>query len=311
MSELEAIIEQLQSEKHRDTTKRNYLAVWRIFNDFIVRLDRKPVNWADRITLFVGHLVNTNKKSSTIRSYISAIKGVLSYIGIEVNENKVLISSLTRACRLKNDKLNSKIPIRKNFLHVLISKTEEIFSSPQPYLVILYQAMLVSMYYGLFRIGELAYSEHAVKATDVRIGTNKKKMLFILRSSKTHDKSMKPQLIKIKSQSKPGNTKSKNKDSLDVCPFEILQRYRKIRKPLQSENEQFFVFRDRTPVHPMHFRAVLNKLIMKCGLDPTFYSTVGFRAGRATDLLDMGISVETIRKLGRWKSNAVYTYLRS
>ena len=36
----------------------------------------------------------------------------------------------------------------------------------------------------------------------------------------------------------------------------------------------------------------------------------GLRAGRAVDLLRMGVSFETIKKLGHWKSNIVYEYLR-
>ena len=57
----------------------------------------------------------------------------------------------------------------------------------------------MTAYYGLFRIGELTFSEHAVRAKDVHVGTNKKKMLFVLHSSKTHDKGSKPQLIKVTS----------------------------------------------------------------------------------------------------------------
>ena len=34
----------------------------------------------------------------------------------------------------------------------------------------------------------------------------------------------------------------------------------------------------------------------------------GIRLGHVTDLLNLGVSVETIKKLGRWKSNAVYVY---
>ena len=309
-SEIQAIIEQLQSEQHRGSTRKSYLAVWKIFNEFFVRLDRKPIAWADRITLFVGYLVNSNKKSSTVRSYISAIKAALSYIGVEVNENKVLIGALTKACKLKNDKIQVKILIRKSFLHTLVKKVDELFISPQPHLSILYKAMLTTMYYGLFRVGEVTLSDHVVKACDVKIGDNKNKMLFILRSLKMHNVGMKPQLIKIKRQKLKSNS-NKPKDILAFCPFQALLNYTGIRKKRKSNTEPFFVFKDRTPVTANNFRNILNKLIMKCGLDPVFYGTVGFRAGCTTDLLDMGVSVETIRKLGRWKSNAVYTYLRS
>ena len=58
--------------------------------------------------------------------------------------------------------------------------------------------MLVTAYYRLFRIGEISQSEHVIKACDVHIGTNKKKLMFVVRSSKTHSLGDKPQIVKIK-----------------------------------------------------------------------------------------------------------------
>ena len=60
----------------------------------------------------------------------------------------------------------------------------------------------------------------------------------------------------------------------------------------------------------MHLRGVLVTLIKRIGLDSSLYQVHGLRSGRATDLCELGVSVETIKKLGQWRSNAVYTYLR-
>ena len=51
--DIQHMIENLRSNQHRDTTKKNYYAVWKIFNKFFVKLDCKPNNWEDRLTLFV------------------------------------------------------------------------------------------------------------------------------------------------------------------------------------------------------------------------------------------------------------------
>ena len=72
------IIIQLCNNKHRSSTQKNYYCVWKIFNEFFVKLDRKPSGWEDRITLFVAYLINRGKKSTTVRSYVSAIKAVLN-----------------------------------------------------------------------------------------------------------------------------------------------------------------------------------------------------------------------------------------
>ena len=70
---VERIVEKLKLERVRDMTWQNYYTVWKSFNSFFIKLDIKPNNWEDRLTLFVGYLVGKRRKSNTIRSYISAI----------------------------------------------------------------------------------------------------------------------------------------------------------------------------------------------------------------------------------------------
>ena len=81
-------------------------------------------------------------------------------------------------------------------------------------------------------------------------------------------------------------------------------------KQYVSTDEQFFVFLDRTPVLPHHFRAILKLALRLVGFKQDAYGVHSLRAGRAGDLLKLGFSVETIKKIGRWTSNAVYTYLK-
>ena len=303
---IEHIIEQLRCNRNRDSTKRNYYCIWHCFNRFIVSLDRKPSNWADRLTLFVGFLINDGKKSSTIRSYVSGIKLVLLDINVEVNEDQFLISSLTRACKLVNDHVRTRLPIYKSLLNIILRKTGIIFET-QPYLSALYQALFVLAYYGLLWVGEITAGSHPVKAVDVHIGINKCKILFILRASKTHWKDCKPQLIKI--VGKPV-TKTEKRQTQDFCPFAIIKNYLKVRGPAKNNGELFFVFSNSSPVKPMHMRSTLKLILRISGFDHTCYDTMSFRSGRASDLLKMGVSVETINQLGRWRSNAVFRYLR-
>ena len=187
-----------------------------------------------------------------------------------------------------------------------------IFEPPQPYLTILYRAIFATAYFGLFRIGELTLSPHVVKAVDVHLGVNKRKMMFVLHSSKTHGRHCKPQIIKIVSED-IGDQKTNNPSKIlhRLCPFTLLNDYIAVRKKQKSDNEQFFVFADRTAVTPVHFRAILKRLIIKIGLNPELYTSRGIRSGRATDLKDMGLSLESLKQIGRWRSTAVFTYLRA
>ena len=142
-------MDKLKYEHHRDSTKRNYYCVWRCFNEFYVHLDVKPGSWEERLALFVTFLVDSNKKSTTIRSYISAIKSVLRDDDYELNEDKYLLSSLTKACKLKNDTFRTRLPIQKGLLMILLRKIDQLFDQ-QPYLLTLYRALFLRAYFGLF-----------------------------------------------------------------------------------------------------------------------------------------------------------------
>ena len=273
---LQSIIENLRTQKFRNSTKMNYYGIWKNFNQFFLKLDVKPDNWEDRLSLYIGYLVENNRKSATIKSYISAIKAVLLNVNVELSEDKILLSSLTKACKLWNDRVQMKLIILCGFLNILIKKVDLLFRhNPQPYLTVLYKALLSMAYFGLFRIGEITKSPHVVEAANVHIGQNKNKLMFILHTSKTHGLGAKPQIIKISAVTRQCKTD-------EYCPFVLLCNYVAIRKKYLDSEEQFFVFRDHSPVLPSHFRNTLSMLIRMCRLNPKLYSSHSLRSGQAS-----------------------------
>ena len=303
-STMRNIVDQLKMEKHRSSTKLNYYRVCKSFNRFFLRLDDKPDSWEDRLILFVGYLVQNKRKSSTIKSYVSAIKAVLQMNNENhqpINEDKFVLHTLIRACQLRNDVIQIRLPIKKVLLQLLLRSLEDILPQ-QPYLVILYRAMFITAYYGLFSIGEITQSPHVLKSPDVRRGTNKRKLMFILYSSKTHCRGNKPQIIKIMASDKDPHLKNKKanqEQGFDLsCPFKVINDYIAVRKHQKSTDEQFFVFRDRSPVKPHHFSHILKLCLHEMGIDNRYFAGHSFRIGRTIDLFDMGVSVESIKKIG-------------
>ena len=192
----------------------------------------------------------------------------------------------------------------------LIDTTQRHFLSiNQVYLAHLYKAIFATAYYGLFRIGELTKSDHVMSVGDVQAGTNKKKLSFTLRSSKTHSKCHRPQIVKIDSTSKNEKTNKIN-DNSTFCPYDLINNYVVRRPGYKIKDEQFFVFSDNSPVQPHHVRSTLKLILCLAGYAPEDFCFHTFRAGRASDLLDFGLSVETIKKIGRWKLNAIFAYLK-
>ena len=303
---MEHIVERLKMNKHRSTTKKTYYGVWKSFNKFILKLDRRPNNWEDKLVLFVAFLIENKRKSATIRSYISALRSVLADNGITLNKNRALLTSLTKACRLKNDKVKHRFPIQKGILEIILNCVKSHFLQlNQPYLTLLYRAVFSTAYYGLFRVSELTNGSHPIQARDVHIGDNKNKMLFILRSSKTHWEDTDPQTVKITSK-----TTASLHERCKSCPYEILNAYIQVRPAIQYPMEPLFVFSDGSPLTPHNMRQMLNIILNILNLEPELYGTHSFRIGRATDLLEvLKLSVSTIRKIGQWKSSSVYKYL--
>ena len=276
---IEHIVDKLRYENNRKSTKKTYYNVWKKFNQFYIRLDKKPKSWEDRLILFVGYLISDNKQSSTIRSYISAIRSVLTEDGVILNENKYLLTSLTKACRLKNDKVKTRFPVQKGVLKLLLNTTKTYFKNKgQPYLAKLYRAIFCSAYFGLLRVGEL---------------------------SKKMEQDKQPRHSAYRSGAS-GTT------SDCICAYSILQEYITVRnrKSSKDKTEQFFVFSDKSPVQPNQMRNVMRKLLSKSGLQAELYNIHSFRIGCCCDLLKMGFKIPTIQKIGCWRSNAVYSYLR-
>ena len=301
---LNAVFEKLKGNQVRESTKANYMSIWRNFNKFLLKLDTSQwkVSWEQRVVLFGTHLVDQGAQSQTVKSYFSAIKHVLKTDGYPWDDSKVLLNTITRSCRLVNDRVKIRFPIRLRLLEVLLFETERYFMK-QPYLEKLYKAIFALAYYGLMRIGEIAAGNHPVKAQDVHVGTNKDKILILLRSSKTHGKESIPQKIKISGIS--GSTKIKH-----FCPFKIVRSYVAIRGNYEMDDENFFVFGDGQSIKPSIIRETLREMLSRLSLNAELYDCTSFRIGRCTDLIENGYSLTYVRKAGRWRSNAIFRYLK-
>ena len=306
---MQMYVDNLKDEQFQSSTRRMYYNVWKNFSQFFIRLDVKPKSW---LVLYVGFLVEDNKKSSMIASYISVIKSVLKADGVMLNENRYLLNALTRACRLKNDKVKIRLPIQNGLLALLLEKLREHFDT-QPYLANMYQALFSAAYYGLLRVGEVTSSQHVIKASDVHVGRNIRNLMFVLRSSKTHSTSDHPQIIKVShQQAVPQSSFAYSYPNVNInhnCPFKIIRTCAEIRRSFKSKEEQFFVFSNKDPVTAAHARNILKLMLIENGLDSSLYSFHSFRSGRAVDLLRF-LDLDSVKKIGRWRSNAIFSYLK-
>ena len=203
-------------------------------------------------------------------------------MNIKVSEDRCLLNTLIKASWLKNDRVTVRLPIQRDLLNILLKTTEKHFLNlGQVYLSRLYTALFSTAYYGLFRISKITESEHVVKVKDVHIGENKRKMLFVLPSSKMHTKGNFPQTIKISSLKKASNSRFAidNPGIKSYCPYHTLHNYISVRERYRTISEPFFVSSNRSAVKPDHFRAVLKLVLKTAGYDYSYYSSHSFRSG--------------------------------
>ena len=57
-------------------------------------------------------------------------------------------------------------------------------------------------------------------------------------------------------------------------------------------------------------RKVLKTILQRLNFNPEQFNLHSTRIGHAVDLLKAGYTIEEIKRLGRWKSNAVFRYLK-
>ena len=117
------IMDRLKYESLRETTSKTYLGIWRNFNKFLIRLDIKPKSWEERTALYCTYLIEQGTQSSTVKSYVSAIKTTLKYDRYIWDQNGVLLEALIKACKLKNDRVMYRFPIKVGLLEVLLFRS--------------------------------------------------------------------------------------------------------------------------------------------------------------------------------------------
>lgn len=285
-------------------TERTYRSAYLEFTRFNLSLDHMPELLDDQLAIFVAYRVEKGDYSSTLESYLSGIKSMLSVDGIQINTRTARLRALIKACKYKNDRVIQRMPIKEALLVRIIRQVDLIFAK-QPYLASLYKCMLTMGYFGMMRVGEMARGDHPVLARDVHLSHRTKKVQIILRTSKTHGLGDQPQYIKFDTNDSRSFLYNRH-----FCPYEIVRDFLDIRGPKLNDSDILFVFRDNSPVKPYQLSGVLKRALKRLNIDPSDFGTHSLRIGHATQLDHRHVSLSEIRRRGRWRSNIIYRYIR-
>jgi len=169
------------------------------------------------------------------------------------------------------------------------------------YECILFSAMFLTAFFALLRVGEFCLSS-----------TGHQNMITWDQLTFQHvDSKISSALLNIShykhSQGQHAFIPLARQTESAVCPVHALLRYRK-RSPFKSG--PLFHARSGNPISCTHFRTVLRECVIRSHLDPSSYTGHSLRIGGVTQAHSQHMPLESIKKLGRWKSQSFLRYIR-
>ena len=124
-----------------------------------------------------------------------------------------------------------------------------------------------------------------------------------------------PQILKVKiKQSKTDSFRRRvdiylGTTGTTLCLIKAILPYLALRP--NHHNGLLFIFEDGHSLTYQRFSSNLDNLLSRHGFDTTQYNTHSFRIGTATTAAQANIPHTSIQMLGRWKSNAYQTYIKT
>ncbi len=283
-----------------DKTRESYNQKYTAFVNFLQTLEEVPADWELCLVLFRGHLISKGLASRTVASYMTGVRSRLSLNGVELKENAYLMKQMHKAAQ-KQDVERLRCPVTKVLLEQVLKRID--FVTKTNYEAALFGAIFTLAYHGMFRIGELVESVHALKVGNVLQAVTGNLIQCIQHSSKT---------------SKPGEGHRRvpiDPTFDEFCPCEMTVRYSQERKRAlpywRLKPGHFLVHQDGSKATKAQ---VLQKLRQCVKLIPGFvpmeFGMHSFRSGKAMDLFLQGMTDAEIMERGRWTSAAFRWYIK-
>jgi len=264
-------------------------------------LQKINISWPprlDTIVQFIAYLSLKGLSANTAKSYLLAIGYKCKMSGFsDVNQNFIVQKVLEGMKRL-NMKADTRLPITENILSSIILRLPG--SCRNAYETKLFKAAFTLAFWGLFRVGEITVSKgndinHVISANDVHVDVELSKVVVFLRYSKT-DQFGKGVTIELKRVGSP------------ICLFNSMEDFLATRP---STDGPLFCHFSGAPLTRYQFSAILNKTLTYAGIDHSNIKCHSFRIGGATALSMAGKSIDEIKSIGRWKSSAYKSYIRT
>ena len=286
-------------------THKSYFAGKKKYLLFCIQSGTTPLPVTeDGLLHFIAFAASQGLRHTTIKGYLSAIRHLQVCSG-SGDPGMGVMPRLALALRgVKKEQAGhpkrSRLPITPAILH----KIWQVWSSePSKWDHVMLWAACCLGFFGFLRSGEFTAPEDG--------GFDPGQHLSF--SDIAADSFLDPKVLSIRiKQSKTdpfrlGITIFVGKTDSPLCPVSAVLAYMARRGPGEGP---LFRFQSGLPLSRSRLVAALRDVLGEAGYNPEEYAGHSFRIGAATTAAACGISVETIKTLGRWKSDAYRLYVR-
>ena len=282
------------------STLSSYTRAVHSFSDFVHAQYGTSVRWPideSKIVAFIAFLSLKGMAAKTISVYIWALSYVHKLNSLPDPTNNFLVRKLLEGVKRSKVSIDNRLPLTFDLLTKLVGATQYICSNAVE--VALFKATYTIAFFAFLRVSEFTVKSKAgnnawvLQRNDVSFQHSH--MTIVLRHAKNNQ------------YNNPTHIQISRLHQQEVCPVLCMQSYL---KAVNHRNGPLFKHFDGSVLTRFQFQAVLKKCLMFCGLDPGRYKSHSFRIGAASTCAASGVSLQTIKQWGRWKSEAVKGYVR-
>ena len=245
-----------------------------------------PLN-VGQVILYLSHLQLQGYASSTIVSTLSSLNYFQKIRGFPDLNSHFLLTKFLTGMSKSSPSVDARLPITPAILRQLVSSVIQVSKSSSE--TILFQAMLSLSFFAFFRPGEVTSSPNNLSFQQIQFSKHKVLITF----------------TKFKHYHGNSVTIAINKQP-HTCPVALLSKYISARG---THSGPLFCFQDGSPISYSYYRNVFTLLQSFTSLGSK-YHLHSLRIGAATHAASQGIPEETIKRMGRWHSQAVLKYIR-
>ena len=288
-------------------SQSTYASGWRAFNRFRQQSLSSPLHVpasVNEICQFVAWLSLKGMSPSTISTYMSSVSYVHKLSGWDDPTKEFVVSKLVEGARRLRPGNDARLPISLPLLQILISALPIVCSSQ--FEAVLFKAVFLSAYFGFMRVSEFAVLSKSppfdavLSFQDVTFSqsinsSQSGSVVIQLRKSKNNQRGLPQSIRLVQSQGNP------------LCPVSALLLFSSVRPRIAGP---FFCHFDGSPLTQYQFHAVLRKVLVHLGLEGTRITSHSFRIGAASSASHLGVALDDVQSLGRWRSNAFLSYIR-